>query len=103
MNCPPKTSGYYHLYGITPEQYCVLWGSGHCPICKRTFSAAPNRRPVLDHDHDTGLLRGLICAGCNYTLGTRKDDWFLAAAQYLVTPPATSAGIDALHKDWREV
>ena len=39
-----------------------------CPICERRTS-----RPVLDHDHSTGLFRGWICNDCNNALGKFCD------------------------------
>lgn len=39
-----------------------------CPICERRTG-----RPVLDHDHKTGLFRGWICNDCNNALGKFED------------------------------
>lgn len=101
MKCEP-TQRTLDLYGLTREQYCELWGDGHCPVCGKAFAPTANRKPVVDHDHETGMDRGVVCASCNYALGTRSYAWFLAAAQYLVTPTAFKLGIVAFHRDWRE-
>lgn len=42
------------------------WQLGRCAIC-----AAPDRWLVLDHDHDSGLVRGLLCESCNCAEGWR--------------------------------
>lgn len=73
------------LYGMTVEKYNSLLESqgGVCAICKDTCSSG--RRLGVDHNHDTGEVRGLLCNNCNRTLGLLKDnpDIFLRAADYL--------------------
>jgi Recombination endonuclease VII len=66
----------YHLrrrYGITAEEAdALLEGQGGvCAICK----AAPAGH--VDHDHETGAVRALLCFNCNGGLGQFKDDPFL--------------------------
>lgn len=92
------------LYNITQEQYDALWQAckGRCPICDKPFADTPNRRDVIDHDHVTGHIRGLICGACNYALGTRPDEWFLRANEYLRHTPADRLGIVARHREWTD-
>ncbi len=45
-----------------------------CPICKKITIPGLNSKVVLDHDHNTGRVRGWICDSCNTGLGRFKDD-----------------------------
>src|SRR3990167_1814227 len=72
-------------YGITPEQYAELARAqgGTCAICARL---PKNGHPlVVDHDHVTNTVRGLLCHNCNLTLGKFEDkpEWLERAAGYL--------------------
>lgn len=64
-------------YGITLEQRDEMLAAqgGICPICRQ----AP-KRPVVDHCHDTGAVRGVLCHGCNIKLHGIENKAFLAAA-----------------------
>jgi hypothetical protein len=56
---------------------------GACAICKRP--SPDGRRLHIDHDHSTGLVRGLLCHDCNRGLGIFKDSHVIlkAAVKYL--------------------
>lgn len=43
-----------------PQCELAIWHGGRCGICGLTPGEL-----VLDHDHDTGLIRGYLCRGCN--------------------------------------
>jgi len=43
---------------------------GQCAICLEAFKGAPH----VDHDHATGLVRGLLCMQCNQAIGKFRDD-----------------------------
>ena len=62
-------------YGITPEDYDGLLAhqQGVCAICGATEPGGRGRFHV-DHCHDEGIIRGLLCANCNQGLGKFKDD-----------------------------
>ena len=62
----------YHLkkkYGITLEQYnnMLVDQNGVCHLCGRTNG---DRSLAVDHNHKTGKVRRLLCAHCNYLVGT---------------------------------
>ena len=60
-------------FGITLEQYdTMLQGQGKtCAICNH--KNANGKRLAVDHCHGTGKIRGLLCSGCNVSLGHLKD------------------------------
>jgi len=63
-------------YGISLEEYSEKLESqnGVCGICG---CLPPNNRKkhlAVDHDHNTGKVRGLLCDNCNRGLGLLKDD-----------------------------
>lgn len=55
-----------------------------CACCKQPFYVRTLRR-VIDHDHKTGIVRGLLCTRCNMLLGYAQDsvDRLCEAADYL--------------------
>lgn len=58
-----------------------------CLICNTIFSKEPltGKSPVVDHDHDTGKVRGIICNECNRGIGYFRDSTTALenAAKYL--------------------
>lgn len=79
-------------YGITPEDFESLWESqeGCCVICniKLDDGFSPSHKPnkaVIDHCHDTGNVRGILCTKCNKGLGMFNDsqEVLLRAHEYL--------------------
>lgn len=71
-------------YGITPLQYqaMVVAQDGRCAICQDE----PGPRLLsVDHDHETGAVRSLLCGRCNTGLGLFRDrpEVLRRAAEYL--------------------
>lgn len=64
------------FYGITPEIYSDLFDlqNGVCAICGSDESESMREHLCVDHDHSTGVVRGLLCHSCNIGLGKFKDD-----------------------------
>lgn len=70
-------------YGITKAEYEALLDEqrGCCVICGECLMYELR----VDHDHETGEIRGLLCANCNAGLGMFKEDIsnLAAAIDYL--------------------
>lgn len=60
-------------YGITQEDYDRMLAkqNGVCAICGGVGKRA---NLDIDHDHDTGYVRGLLCNKCNMGLGFLQDN-----------------------------
>lgn len=76
-------------YGLGPGEYDALFAAqgGRCAICRQTR----RQRLSVDHDHKSGLVRGLCCRRCNGRLLTAaldRPEILRAAADYLEDPPA---------------
>lgn len=56
-------------YGLIAARYeeMVHEQDNRCAICERDMSGGVGRH--VDHDHATGMVRGLLCVRCNTTLG----------------------------------
>jgi len=74
-------------YGITIEQFNSIASSqqGKCAICGTVLATLPPRHTHVDHDHQTGRIRGILCHPCNIGLGNFKETIasFKAAITYL--------------------
>lgn len=84
-----RESYLQRTYGIGVEEYNLLNEAqgGVCAICGRP----PLNLPLaVDHDHKSGLIRGLLCWFCNNkVVGRHRDGIALrSAADYLDSPPA---------------
>jgi len=66
-------------FSITLEEYDAYFVDATCGICNRS------EKLVLDHDHDTGEIRGVLCATCNSGIGLLRDskELCLKAAEWL--------------------
>jgi hypothetical protein len=61
-------------YGITLEEFNLMLKSQNnkCKICEKTFEEG--RQIKTDHCHSIGKVRGLLCHGCNASLGLIKEN-----------------------------
>lgn len=82
-------------HGLTLAQYRrMLEAQGNrCAICRVDESGLWHAREVkrdgwhIDHDHATGVVRGILCPPCNLMIGYAQDDpnRLVSAATYLAT------------------
>jgi len=96
------------MFGITLNQYesLLLAQSGVCALCG---TSDPKGRGAfhVDHDHVTGVIRGLLCHACNTGLGKLGDDPLRVsrAIQYLEgTPleyPVAPSSAPVLHRKYK--
>lgn len=71
-------------YGISRADYDAMLEKqgGTCGLC-----GGPMARPVVDHCHQTGKVRGILCHPCNIKLPTVEDmGWVMLAWAYLEGP-----------------
>ena len=61
-------------YGISPIEYEMmrLTQNNCCSICEKEFSEG--HPPCVDHNHQTGCVRGLLCHPCNQAIGLLEED-----------------------------
>ncbi len=76
-------------YGVTLAMYNKMVDdqNGLCASCGcaewRTDSRSGKMRNLcVDHDHETGAIRGLLCDDCNVAIGRLKDDPYRAMSIY---------------------
>lgn len=73
-NRTPQRVYKLRRHGLTEETFAALLEAqgGGCAICGSTEPGNGSFR--IDHDHDTGQVRGLLCHKCNVALGLMGDD-----------------------------
>jgi hypothetical protein len=76
------------VYGITKEQYEAQFAAqgGKCAICRRVNRHKTKKYLSIDHNHETGEIRGLLCHSCNVAIGlfTESPEVLKAAVRYLM-------------------
>lgn len=62
------------MYGLTSNEYQQVYEyqGRKCAICRR--ATGKTKRLSVDHDHNTGEVRMLLCTRCNKMLGHLRDD-----------------------------
>jgi len=74
---------------MTKDDFDRLLASqdGRCAICNDPMISELNNRsrPSVDHEHISGRVRALLCAGCNLMIGYAKErpEVLVAASKYL--------------------
>ena len=82
------------LRGITVDQFWAVFQlqGGACGVCRVTLDPY-SQKTCKDHDHTTGVFRGLLCSTCNTALGHLERIGFDTCAfqAYVTEPPAGGA------------
>lgn len=62
-------------FGINEEEYNKMVDkvNNRCEICGR-HTKELEKSLCIDHDHNTGKIRGLLCSDCNVAIGRFKDN-----------------------------
>jgi hypothetical protein len=79
INSDRRKKSRLRPYGITPKELDLLFeqSNNKCNICSMTKEEhfLKYRRDLyIDHCHKNGKVRGILCHGCNLSLGNLKDD-----------------------------
>lgn len=77
--CSNERSREHHLkrkYGLTlaAREALFVKQDGICPGCGKNLVPFGKGQTVVDHCHDTGVVRGLLCSLCNTAIGHAGDD-----------------------------
>lgn len=75
-----KTQVLKRKYNLLPGLYDKIYQQqdGKCVLCQR------QKKLFVDHSHETGRVRALLCARCNGGLGwVEKQDFVIKAQKYL--------------------
>ncbi len=85
-------------FGVCDTQYEEMLDEqdGRCAICRRALYSTRCTKFAVDHDHQTGAIRGLLCHKCNTALGSMEDDTdrLAAAIDYLHSHRQKALGSD---------
>jgi Autographiviridae endonuclease VII len=63
-------------YGISADEFddLIRKQGGGCAICKAPVGDGADRPLYVDHCHESGKVRGLLCSSCNFGIGKFRDD-----------------------------
>ena len=78
---------YERVFGITKEEFkaMVKMQKNGCAICEEPLKSNDKHSFNIDHCHDTGKVRGILCGKCNRGIGhfNNSEQLLKAAARYL--------------------
>ena len=65
-----------YWYALPPGAYDMLLHiqQYRCALCGDAFGVGPKLSPAVDHDHSTGVIRGIIHQECNRGIGHFEDN-----------------------------
>jgi len=65
-----------YRYGMNWDQFQAMLdrAGGKCEVCRKPFEHRSQRNGAcIDHNHETGEIRGLLCHSCNRAIGLLGD------------------------------
>ena len=81
---------YKRVFGITEDEFraMVKRQKNSCAVCKEPIDMEDKYSFNIDHCHDTGKVRGILCSKCNRGIGffNNSEQRLLSAARYLLNP-----------------
>jgi len=87
---PFKFNKIKQIYGISREEFeaLICIQDFRCAICRKEIDPTVNSKKskaLIDHNHKSGKIRGIVCINCNSILGYCKEDpkILLEAIRYL--------------------
>jgi hypothetical protein len=88
-----------HKYGISPADFekLIELQKGKCKCCGRKFEGRGlgAKAPVVDHCHNVGHVRGIICVRCNKAEGVLKTpETVLALYHYMLQNELFYGGVN---------
>ncbi len=71
-----RCSYLQRTYGMSLEEYTSLLSAQNasCAICQTHYSKVLHGKLCVDHCHESGKIRGLLCHPCNAAIGLLKED-----------------------------
>lgn len=86
-------------FNISADEWDAIlsFQGGLCAICQEKYTKSGKRKGLpkilnTDHDHDSGLTRGILCVGCNRKIPQWMTiEWLEKVIDYLKDPPAIEA------------
>jgi uncharacterized protein YtpQ (UPF0354 family) len=87
-----KQNKLKYIYGLSLQEFNLIYKQqkGRCKLCgrkirKQSINSLRSKTAMVDHNHVTGKIRGLLCCRCNLAIGLFDDNSSLLkkAAKYV--------------------
>lgn len=98
-------------YNVSKDQFIEIYNyqNGKCATCPYEFGSIYSNKIYRDHEHVSGLVRGLLCSYCNQLLGRLEQRAFNISnyISYVQRPTTNNLGLsikvtESLHKETRK-
>lgn len=92
----PRSAMRTHAVRMLKDQ------GGNCPLCRKPIDMSIKGEGVIDHDHDTGRIRGLLHRSCNAAEGRISNAaarWGAKSSKYVDIVPYLEALVGYLKKE----